>query len=125
MALRRRHGVTRDEICDAFGIEAGVARTAQFRQELARHQPSDRRAAPAQRRQAPAAQVRGINVYQVDEGLVDLDLFKRLRVRGQARGGAEGQRDLITALELVTGRPFDQQRQRWSWLFEGERHDEY
>ena len=128
MALRRRHGVTRDEICDAFGIEGGVARNyVKIIRNWLGTNPATGEPHLPNANKAPAAQVRGINVYQVDDGLlVDLDLFKRLRVRGQARGGAEGQRDLITALELVTGRPFDQQRQGgWSWLFEGERHDEY
>ncbi len=128
MALRRRHGVTKDEICDAFGIEAGVARNyvKVVRSWLGTNPRTGEPHLPNADK-APAAQVRGINVYQVDDGLlVDLELFKRLRVRGQSRGGAEGRRDLITALELVTGRPFDHQRQAgWSWLFEGERHDEY
>jgi len=128
MTLRRRHGVTRDEICDAFGIEGGVARNyvKVVRNWLGTNPRTGEPHLPNANK-APAAQLRGINVYQVDDGLlVDLDLFKRLRVRGQARGGAEGQRDLITALKLVTGRPFDQQRQGgWSWLVEGERHDEY
>jgi hypothetical protein len=69
--------------------------------------------------QAPAAKANGVNVYQVDDGLlVDLDLFIRLHKRGRARGGAEGVADLCTALELVgTDRPFSQKREDgWSWL---------
>lgn len=39
---------------------------------------------------APGTKITGVNVYQVDDGLlIDLDLFLRLRKRGQARGSAE------------------------------------
>ena len=47
-----------------------------------------------------------------------LDLFIRLRKRGQSRGGAEGVADLCTALELVgEAQPFSQLREEgWAWL---------
>jgi nucleoid-associated protein YgaU len=126
LALRRRHGVTRDEICDAFGIEPGVVRNyiKIVRYWLGTNPRTGAWYLPHADK-SPAAQTRGVNVYQVDRDLlVDLDLFKRLKLRGQARGGADGQRGLITALELVNGRPFSQQRESgWNWLAEGHRHD--
>jgi nucleoid-associated protein YgaU len=128
LALRRRNGVTLDEICDAFGIKAGRARdyVNTVRYWLGTNPRTGEPHLPHADK-SPAAKTRGVNVYQVDDGLlIDADLFRRLRVRGEARGGTEGLRDLIAALELVTGRPFDQQRKGgWSWLAEGERIDEY
>jgi LysM repeat protein len=44
--------------------------------------------------------------YRVDDILIDAELFRRLRVRGLARG-VDGIGDLCAALDLVTGRPFD------------------
>ncbi|WP_199506435.1 hypothetical protein [Geodermatophilus sp. TF02-6] len=42
--------------------------------------------------------------YRIDGILVDAEVFRRLRVRGLARG-ADGMADLCAALDLVTGRP--------------------
>jgi nucleoid-associated protein YgaU len=61
--------------------------------------------------------------YALDGVLTDLDLFRRLRARGQSRG-AEGMPDLVSALQLISGEPFTDLRQDgWGWLLEGERLD--
>jgi hypothetical protein len=72
-----------------------------------------------------SGQARGIGVYELEDVLVDADLFARLRVRGQARG-ADGMADLAMALSLVSGAPFDQLRaDGYEWLVEGARLDHH
>jgi hypothetical protein len=61
-------------------------------------------------------------VYGLHDVLVDADLFRRLRLRGQSRGPA-GIPDLETALEFVIGEPFGERGGRrggngYSWLAE-------
>jgi LysM repeat protein len=128
LALRRRRGVTVDQVCDAFGLEPAKAREyVRIVRDWLGTNPRTGELHLPHADKAPAAKLRGVNVYQVDQDLlIDMELFKRLQLRGRARGGKEGLGDLTSALQLVTGRPFDQHRPGgWAWLFDGERHDEY
>ncbi|WP_345770704.1 LysM peptidoglycan-binding domain-containing protein [Blastococcus saxobsidens] len=65
----------------------------------------------------------GVGRYRIDDVLIDAELFRRLRVRGLARG-VDGIADLRAALDLVTGQPFDLPTSRrgapggYSWLIE-------
>ncbi|MAY95000.1 MAG: hypothetical protein CMH84_00465 [Nocardioides sp.] len=120
LALHRKHGATREQIREAFSISDGKVRdyTNIVRDWLGPNPRTGEDHLPYADK-APAAKLPGVNVYQVDEGLlVDLDLFIRLRKRGQSRGGAEGVADLCTALELVgEAQPFSQLREEgWAWL---------
>jgi LysM repeat protein len=61
--------------------------------------------------------------YALDGVLCDLDLFRRLRARGQSRG-VDGMADLVSALHLVSGEPFtDLRKDGWAWLLDGDRLD--
>ena len=74
---------------------------------------------------SPASKARGLRIYQLVGVLVDLDLFRRLRVRGEARG-VDGLPDLQRALHLVEGEPFEGQRGGgWAWLADGVRVDHH
>lgn len=61
-----------------------------------------------------AGQASGAAIYRLDGVLVDADLFRRLRARGEARGEA-GHPDLVSALALVAGTPLTSLR-GGSWL---------
>lgn len=67
----------------------------------------------------------GAGLYRVDGILLDADLFRRLRLRGVARG-SDGIEDLEAALRLVTGPPFDQRRaDGYTWLADIQLDHEY
>lgn len=68
----------------------------------------------------PRARRGGMEGYRIDGLLVDYDLFRRLRVRGEARG-ADGLADLVAALDLVSGTPLSKLRELgYGWLPAGD-----
>ena len=122
----RRHGATPEEVAERFNVSATKARdyVNRVRDWLGVNPRTGTPHLPDARK-APAARDRGVGVYQVLDVLVDVDLFRRLRVRGLSRG-PDGVEDLRQALRLVQGRPFDQLRLGgWSWLSEGDRLDHH
>jgi LysM repeat protein len=122
----RLHGATPEEVADAFSITGPRVRNdiKVLRDWLGVNPRTGRKHLPDARDSA-AARARGIGVYQVEDLLVDADLFRRLRVRGESRG-ADGIDDLKQALQLVTGQPFDKLRPGgWTWLYEGDRLDHH
>ena len=122
----RSHGATVDEVSTAFGITPARIRTDinKLRDWLGINPRTSEPFIP-DARHAPRAKDRGVAVYQVVDLLIDMDLFRRLRLRGQAKGES-GIEDLCRALQLVTGRPFDKLRPTgWSWLLEGDRLDHH
>lgn len=119
-------GVTADQLVDAFGGTPSQMRKyiSALRDWLGSDPTTGERYLP-DANHSPAAKVRGSGVYQLVGVLVDLDLFRRLRLRGES-GGAEGVEDLCTALELVSGEPFSGQRELgWAWLADGIRVDHH
>lgn len=118
-------GATAEQVADAFSLQTGRVREYMrtVRTWLGTNPRTGQPHLP-DARTSPAAAERGTPAYQVLDLLVDLDLFRRLRVRAQTRG-PDGTADLITALRLVSGPPFgDQRRDGWAWLCD-DRHDEY
>ena len=67
----------------------------------------------------PRAKRGDMQGYRINGLLVDYDLFRRLRARGEARG-ADGLADLVAALNLVSGTPLTDRGFGYEWLPAGE-----
>ena len=114
-------GVFSRHLAEDFGIKQSRARTdlSIIRDWLGTNPRSGELILPRRDLNTPEHTVD--NGYTLHGLLVDVDLFRRLRARGQARG-ATGINDLKIALKLVTGEPFSNLRKDgWAWLFEGVR----
>jgi hypothetical protein len=125
----RPRGVSAEQVAeDLWPGVAGVAGTTRLRQaiSIARTwlgQDPDT-GTPYLPPATPGTDGRG-GIYRVQGVLVDANLFARLRLRGTTRG-ADGIADLQTALDLVTGIPFDQQRPGgYAWLADTPLDHEY
>jgi len=111
------NGVTAAEIHDVFGIQQSRARSdVSLLREWFGDDPQT--GEPFLPRGASGG--RG-GSYKIHNALVDLDLFRRLRLRAQAKG-ASGMDDLVACLDLVNGEPFSALRKDgWSWMLDDER----
>ncbi len=83
----RPHGATPEELADTFSVSATKARVyAGIVRDWLGTNPRTGEPHLPDARVAPSAQVRGVPVYEVQDVLVDADLFRRLRA--EARRGA-------------------------------------
>ena len=126
------HGVTGERAAAAFGWK--TQKTVQNRATNARFLlgtrpdgsdwlPDASMSSGARRGSTPT--------YELVKGtggiLTSPDLFVRLKLRAQARGHDGCEEDLVTALSLITGAPFEAATEsRFKWLFKPgqQRHDE-
>jgi hypothetical protein len=117
-------GVTTDELRTIAGTVNYRSAISELRHWMGSNPRTGRDFVP-HASETRAAEAHGEPRYQVDDVLVDYDLFMALRARGQARGAdTGGLDDLLQALRLVTGVPFSQRHsQSWVWLDETDRPD--
>lgn len=113
----QERGATKDRAADALGWSGATVhnRARDARRFLGTR--SDGQDWLPDAAKSESARLRGVAAYQLHpDVLVDADLFRNLRTRGQARGSA-GLDDLRSALALVNGQPFDQLRRGgYGWL---------
>ncbi|MBN9621265.1 MAG: hypothetical protein J0H43_16285 [Actinobacteria bacterium] len=116
----RDHGAQIEQVAEAFGVktDTAAARLKDVRGWLGTNPRTGEMHLPDARK-SKASKERGVSVYEIEDMLVDADLFQQLRLRGQARGGEAGIADLEAALELVIGEPYSQQRTGgYAWLLD-------
>ena len=114
----RDHGAQIEQVADAFGVknETAASRLKDLRAWLGINPRTGEMHLPDARK-SKASRSRGVSIYEIEDLLVDADLFQQLNLRGQARGGEEGIADLEAALDLVIGEPYSQQRTGgYAWL---------
>jgi nucleoid-associated protein YgaU len=114
----RDHGAQIEQVAEAFGVknETAASRLKDLRAWLGVNPLTGEMHLPDARK-SKASRDRGVSVYEIEDMLVDADLFQQLHLRGQTRGGEEGIADLEAALELVIGEPYSQQRTGgYAWL---------
>jgi hypothetical protein len=113
----RPRGATTQEVADALSITDDRVRQDMsiVRAWLGDNPRTGRKFLPGAT-EHPLAVERGVGLYLIEDLLCDADLYKRLRLRGEARG-PDGINDLRTALRLVNGAPYDELRTRGTvWL---------
>ena len=121
----RTRGATTQQVADAMRIDPSRVRNTvnRLRDWLGEHPDSKQPYVPLMSR-THATKTSGVRAYELQGVLVDADLFRRLRLRGQAKGPA-GLDDLRTALALVTGEPLTGFKDnRGNWVYDGERVDQ-
>jgi LysM domain len=114
----REYGATAEQIAAAFDVATATiySRLTVVRNWLGSNPVTGGKYLPDST-QSEAGKARGLGVYECDGLLVDADLFRRLRGRGEALGEHEGIACLQAALSLVLGPPFDQAREGgYGWL---------
>lgn len=115
----KRNGVTSDQLAADLWPEKNYTGRSSYPRNLVsrtRHWLGEDEEG---QRYLPEASRTGVDTYRLQGVLVDAELFKRLRVRGESRG-PDGIDDLLVALELVTGAPLSQARLGgYSWLEPG------
>ena len=113
----RDNGATAEQIADAFNVSTKTmySRISELRDWLGADPVTGQKYLP-DATQSPHSKARGVGVYEFRGGLIDADLFVRLRARATI-GGPDGLYYLQAALDLVTGPPFFQPRGGgYEWL---------
>ena len=121
----RTRGATTQQVANALRIDpARVRNTVNRLRDWLGDQPDTRQPYVPLMSRTHATKTSGVRAYELQGVLVDADLFRRLRLRGQAKGPA-GLDDLRTALSLVTGEPLTGFRDnRGNWVYDGDRVDQ-
>ncbi|PKQ22270.1 MAG: hypothetical protein CVT65_14155, partial [Actinobacteria bacterium HGW-Actinobacteria-5] len=115
--LAHTRGATTDEIATAMKLTPRRVRKDMYilRQWLGDKPGTQDHYLPGAASNMGAAE-EGVGLYVIEDLLDDADLFRRLRLRGEARG-ADGLPDLLTALRLVRGTPYaDRSQHPRPWL---------